>query len=333
MRTKIVYVVVSNDNDVYLEQALLSVYSAKFYNPNTEIILLVDNFTNATIKGKRAKILDYISSKVVVEIKGKYTNQQRSRILKTSVREYIEGDFLFIDSDTIITSSLMEIDSFGSDIGAVKDFHLSLEKNPGLYHFIRKIAKIMKWPIYQESNYFNSGVTYVKDNLKTRQFYKDWNRYWCKGVSKGINIDQPAFAMSNILNNHIIHELSGEWNCQLRHGLRYLENVKIFHYWSADIYNKPEQPIAEFMNKRLYLKIKKDGDIDNEMIHIIENPKNYFAETTDILSGKDVYIWNSASNILLRYIYNYSRFFQCVNFFSRCILFFNRHIIRIFLIS
>ena len=33
MKTKIVYVVVSDDADFYLEQTLVSVYSARLYNP------------------------------------------------------------------------------------------------------------------------------------------------------------------------------------------------------------------------------------------------------------------------------------------------------------
>ena len=57
MKTKIVYVVVSDDADFYLEQTLVSVYSARLYNPNAEILLLVDSETNKTILGKREAIL------------------------------------------------------------------------------------------------------------------------------------------------------------------------------------------------------------------------------------------------------------------------------------
>jgi hypothetical protein len=322
MKTKIVYVVVSNDNDIYLEQTLLSIYSVKFYNPDAEIILLVDNFTNDTIKGKRAKILDYISSKVVVEIKGKYTNQQRSRIIKTSVREYIEGDFLFIDSDTIITSSLAEVDFLNCDIGAVNDCHVSLKQNPRQYDNLAKKVKKMKWEIdiNKESNYFNSGVLYVKDNLKSKQFYKDWNKYWYKGMYKGINLDQPALAMSNVLNNHIINELSGVWNCQLRRGLKYLEHSKIIHYLCTDKPRKSQLALTEFMNINLFLKIKETGNIDDETIQILKNPKSSFVEYTNIIAGEDVFMWESTTIGLLRYIYyNYNSVFKCFEFISKCI--------------
>jgi lipopolysaccharide biosynthesis glycosyltransferase len=141
MQTKIVYIVVSNDSDIYLEQSLLSMYSLRIHNPDTEIILIVDDLTDATIKGQRSNILKYITSKVVVDINEKYNSLQRSRILKTSMRKYVEGSFLYIDNDTIITSSLVEIDNFSYDIGAVKELHLPSFRSQ--YDFV-KIKKISK---------------------------------------------------------------------------------------------------------------------------------------------------------------------------------------------
>lgn len=41
MKTKIIYVLVSNENDCYLEQALVSIYSLRLYNPDANLLLLV----------------------------------------------------------------------------------------------------------------------------------------------------------------------------------------------------------------------------------------------------------------------------------------------------
>ena len=90
MKTKIVYVVVSDDADFYLEQTLVSVYSLRLYNPETRVVLIVDDKTNDTLIGKRAKILEYISDKVVVNIPAKYTKKERSRYLKTTIRQHIK---------------------------------------------------------------------------------------------------------------------------------------------------------------------------------------------------------------------------------------------------
>lgn len=38
MKTKIIYVLVSNENDCYLEQALVSIYSLRLYNPDAKFV-------------------------------------------------------------------------------------------------------------------------------------------------------------------------------------------------------------------------------------------------------------------------------------------------------
>ena len=53
MRTKLLYVLVSSKDDIYLEQAYVSMYSAKFYMPDCHIVLLTDNISNETFTGLR----------------------------------------------------------------------------------------------------------------------------------------------------------------------------------------------------------------------------------------------------------------------------------------
>lgn len=128
MKTKIVYVVTSDETDVYLEQTLLSVFSLRKHNPNAFVELVVDQDTNATIAGKRGEILKYIDNKVVVNVPKEYNKKEASRYLKTNVREYVSGDYLFIDSDSIITDKLDEIDLFDGDIGAVINNHVPISQ-------------------------------------------------------------------------------------------------------------------------------------------------------------------------------------------------------------
>jgi hypothetical protein len=319
MQTKIVYVLVSNDSDTYLEQALLSMCSLRIHNPDTEIILIVDDLTDATITGKRSNILKYITSKVVVNIQGKYTNLQRSRILKTSMIEYIEGDFLYIDNDTIITSSLAEIDNFSYDVGAIRELHLPSFRSHYDFVKIKKDIKKIGGEINYDSKYFNAGVIFVRDNHKTRQFFKDWNEYWLKGSLSGINLDMPSFAIADILNNHIIQELSGVWNCQIYWGLKYLYQSKIIHYLVS---NMPFHTgsLSDFIDEKIWLDIKREGEISEKINYILNNPYEYFSEYTQIIYGHDVKIWNSFSVRLLRFLYRtHTKLFKIINWVCRYI--------------
>ena len=98
MKTKIIYVLVSNENDCYLEQALVSIYSLRLYNPDANLLLLVDEETSRTLEnGIRKLILNYVSKLVIVDVPFHYSKQQKSRYIKTSLRSQVIGDFLFID--------------------------------------------------------------------------------------------------------------------------------------------------------------------------------------------------------------------------------------------
>lgn len=49
MKTKIVYVVASLSADIYMEQAIASAWSARYYNPDCRIEMVCDQDTFATL--------------------------------------------------------------------------------------------------------------------------------------------------------------------------------------------------------------------------------------------------------------------------------------------
>ena len=179
MKTKIVYVVTSDETDVYLEQALLSVFSLRKHNPDDYVELVVDQDTDATIAGKRKEVLKYIDNKVVVNVPEGYNKVCKSRWLKTSLRQLIKGDFLFIDTDTIVTDNLEEIDSFTGDIGAVKDQHVLIGEITSR-KWLRVNAERDGWIWSESLAYYNSGVMYVKDSPFTHKFYQTWHNKWIR---------------------------------------------------------------------------------------------------------------------------------------------------------
>ena len=187
MKTKIVYVVVSDTTDIYLEQALLSVFSLRKHNPNayscigctSNIVFVVDQDTNTTIAEKRGEILKYIDNKVVINVPEEYNKVCRSRWIKTSLRQHIQGNFLFIDTDTLVTDCLDDIDSFDGEMGAVKDQHVLVGKNRG----VKKLqinAERDGWIWSETLAYYNSGVMYVKDSPFTHKFYQTWHNKWIR---------------------------------------------------------------------------------------------------------------------------------------------------------
>lgn len=288
MKTKIVYVVTSDEADVYLEQALLSVFSLRKHNPNAYVELVVDQDTDATITGKREEILKYIDHKVVVNIPEEYNKLSRSRWLKTSLRQYIKGDFLYIDADTIITDDLSEIDSFPFSLGAVINAHvpISLRRDTSYMKKIKNNALEEGWKCTDETPFFNGGVLFVKDTAESYDFFSCWHKTWADFHTRfGRHEDQAPLAATNEKFKYIIKELSGTWNCQLaRNGIIYFADAKIMHYI---LYGRCNHPWI-FYNHDILNEIKEFGCIPDKISKIVDEAKSSFDVPNMIISGNDM---------------------------------------------
>ena len=123
MNTQILYVLVSSREDLFLEQMWASVYSLRRFHPKEKVIVLADSLTSQRIN-ERASLKVLITEVRVVDVPEHYNNMLRSRYIKTSMRNLVVGNFLYIDTDTIILAPLTEIESFGiRNIAMVEDGH------------------------------------------------------------------------------------------------------------------------------------------------------------------------------------------------------------------
>lgn len=238
MNTQIVYVIVSDENDSLLEQTLTSVCSLRMHTPDAKVFLITDRSTDNTLAGERAKILNYITEKKVIDIPDGYTKVQRSRYLKTSLRQYIQGDFLYVDSDTIIIRDLADADALKMEMGAVLDGHLMYSKHPAYdkRSIKKRLLKINMNLSGINDRYFNGGVQFVRDTPRTRLLYKEWHKAWQESISLGVNRDQPALAKANYLCGNIIEELPNLWNFQTHsYSMTYYQdNAYILHYFASN---------------------------------------------------------------------------------------------------
>ena len=228
MKTKIVYVVVSDETDIFLEQALLSIFSLRRHHPDAYVELVVDQATNNTIIGKRSEIKKYVSKITAIKVPDNYNKGQKSRWLKTNLRNLIEGDYLFIDNDTIITDSLEGIDEFNGEIGAVKDKHAPVEQNKDKDKLLLW-SKQDGWTYSDDLAYFNSGVMFVRDCQFTHDFYREWNKRWQTCSTKYQRFyDQSPLAATNEFYQYPIKELTGDWNCQRPRLLGYFQQRRLW---------------------------------------------------------------------------------------------------------
>ena len=276
MQTKLVYVLTCAPEATYIEQALISIWSARYHNPDAHIVLLVDDKTNELLVGKRAEVLEYVTECKVVKAPSNYDVMQVSRWLKTNVRSFIDGDFLFIDCDTVIAQSLRDIDNLDCEIGAVLDTHRSVSKfNPKERVDLIKRAEQCGWNFANVEDYFSSGVLFIKDTPSTMAFYQKWHEYYDYSSSCGVNIDQISFERTR-QDIPIVQHIDDIWNTIMFIRPKFIEQAKIIHF--ASLNNN-----SFLFSKRVLKYIRKNGltpYIKHYILHPMEScvpyMKKYF---------------------------------------------------------
>lgn len=282
-KMKYLYVLVSNSKDYYSEQAFISIYSLKLKTPNAFVSLLVDNQTADYLKNDFQELIKSVNEFKTVELDSKYSNKEKSRILKTTMRQHIDGDFLFIDCDTVICEDLSEIEKCEFDIGCVLDTHVPMSRHSFNDWIIRNYKKCGFEESVNKDFHFNSGVIYCKDNAKVRHFFDDWYTLWKISCKKNIDIDQPSFNQANAINNDTITELPAKWNCQLAHGgIKYISDAKIIHYFASNKYFKSPYLLAD---NAILRKIRMQKTIPNECTELLLNSRIAIDEKATLLSS------------------------------------------------
>ena len=275
MGIKYIYVLVSDEGDFYLEQALISIYSLRFYNRDCFIELVIDKDTASSLVGSRSKIRSYVTSVKEVDVPCEYNKKLKSRYIKTHLRSYVRGTYLFIDCDTVICDKLNLGEDGEVELAAVADMNQSLH----LYdQSVVSRCEAAGFNNLEGQPYFNSGVMFVKDTPNTHLFYKEWFENWKSSVAKGVAFDQPALCQTNVQFGKPIQELPGIWNCQFKMGgYPYLRDAKIIHYYS----NNGESRLSPQV-EMLFSRIKASGVIDEGIMNLVHKPKTLFYSYLDM---------------------------------------------------
>lgn len=296
---KFVYVLISDEKDYYSEQASVSMLSLKKHNPGAEIVLVTDSATRKSLEKRDSLVKDAGVRIIEVDIPERYNKKSRSRYIKTSLVEYIDDDFLYIDSDTVINGDLTEIEKYDCDIGAVFDRNGNGESEG-----------YMKWNLNKagikeidQLVFYNGGVIFSKNTLKAKKFFNDWHNLWLQfHENSGLEIDQVSFLKANQINNNIIQPLPGIYNCQLVFppSIKYLVRAKILHY----IADFKEAGVFPMEDTGLLSDIRQHG-ITSRIEDIINNPVEIFLQDKYVITAGEKQRLESKNVILAKELTRY----------------------------
>lgn len=265
--TKVVYVLVSGEGDSFYEMFLFSLCSLRRHDPDREVEVVMDADSYERIAGKREPMLGNVTL-TKVEIPFIFNDFQKSRYLKTRLRSIVRGDFLYLDTDTIICDTLDGIDEIAADMAAVSDENgpLKLMKESS-----RKDRDLAGFEDLRGVPFFNGGVFFVRDSEAARGFFDIWHKGWLQSVRNGVFKDQPALCQANYETGFLISEISGIWNCQVCSvvGPHYIPEAKIIHYYAS---------FSTFEREVIIPHVKESGGVDKTAEAIAASPREWWMD-------------------------------------------------------
>jgi len=300
---KFLYVLISTPKDIYYEQAFISITSLRMHTPNAFVSLLTDKETIDSIQSRKADIRKIVDEVVIEDFEANVSNLMRSRILKTSMRNRIDGDFLYIDCDTVICDDLNEIEKFEFDFGAVLNRHTIIALSTNRTLATSRLRKIYNKPdFYNYPYYFNSGLLFVRNTKFNRDFFEKWNKNYFLGEQKNIHLDQPSLALTNYQLEFPIKELNGKWNVQIWNGVNYLHNAKIIHYYAYE--GNEYEPFSH----SLPLRVKETGFLTENDLSLVAQPKGFFGKAAYIIVDDSYEIYRSNVVFFIKRLYKKYKF-------------------------
>lgn len=307
MGLKIVYDVISGEKDNYFEQAWASMFSLRHFNPDAHIVLLTDDSTVQTIeKTYRKKAKQLIDDIVVVPFDKQYSNKEKSRWIKTSMRQLVNGDFLFIDADTIVAGALDKsyFDGFPNFIGAVLDYNCSsrIVCHSGIFKimYVNRLKSIYGINYMEGTDVYNSGVLFVRDVPEAYVLFDAWHKNWLIANEKGVCLDQLPLVKTCQDMGNPIRSMSGIYNCQVKFSIQYLHQAVILHTFS----HQQDSSLSPILGVYLYDEIKRSQGLDDKVKNIILNAKDTFVSPCFLVGKEWVDISFMPIYILLKQLYS-----------------------------
>ena len=293
---KYLFVLTSSPKDFFCEQTLVAIASLREHNPNAFVTLLTDDKTAETLTGMRAPLKEAVDELKILKLDEKLSPMLRSRFLKTVMRNEVEGDFLYMDSDIAVVGDLTIPDEWRGGIYAVLDFHTNLHKAINRKKVLNA-AKMLGFSPIKNDEIFNGGVMFASDTPQARAFFKKWHELWQYSVSKNYPFDMASLAETDFSFGYVIKKMPGEWNCQLAYGKRFLPQAKILHFFGSRIVDTCGHIMPPTMDVFLPKILRKDfyTNLKKIPVHVLENQQISINEYYDsvIKNTKDSFLYQT----------------------------------------
>lgn len=258
-RLSVCYVLVSRGQDDYPSMAYLSCQALRRIHPNAKVTLLYDKASESVLSRQYPHLLDLADERNAQPVND-LSPKAVSRYLKVTMRQWVRGDVLYLDSDTLPVRPFSEIGDLSCDFAAVQDrTHLN-PLEPAFPSHIVPFYQQLGWPC-PLPRYFNAGVLFLRDNPRTVDFSTQWHTRWLQNVALNRIDDQPSFNKAIHESTMKIVELPTSYNAMVSVHPYHARTAKIYHFFVGNL-----DDLGQTLFAYLLIKYKETGLIDWEAI-------------------------------------------------------------------
>jgi hypothetical protein len=228
---QVCYVLASESWDRYARMAWVSATLVRHFHPNCNVSLLVDETTGKALYSPRSPLLDVVDNTVVIETCLDNV-MARSRFIKTTMRRWIVGDFVFLDVDALPLAPFADIFNIDAPLAAALEFNKE-EKDHFFPDGIEPIYAHLSWPC-PLPRYFNTGILVLRDTASTHAACEEWHRRWLLSRSIGCLSDQPSFNSAMYETSVPIGILPPEYNAMVLFFPWKFRTCRIAHFFESN---------------------------------------------------------------------------------------------------
>jgi hypothetical protein len=184
-----------------------------------------------------------------------------SRRLRTTLRQMVKGDYLYLDTDAI---AVRPLDRGWPKVG---DLALARDRNergitPTALPIIEKLRAKLAWEFLPD-RYFNTGVIFVRDTSAAHAFYTEWHRRRQQALSLGIWQDQISFNSVIAAGFATVAILPDRDNWATQSIVMLRGRARIFHFF-ASVHG--EMIPTDTLLGHLIARFQRDGALDEAAI-------------------------------------------------------------------
>jgi hypothetical protein len=262
----VVCYVLSTDGDPrYCDLAAVSIASLKRVHPSARVTILTDDESLPAVRAaRRLPRGGSISVRSVGGFVG--SPRVRSRFVKTQMRGAMDGDFLYLDADTVVIGALDEICGCRAPLAAAVDRNRDAPSG-GFPAWVVPGFERLGWP-YPTRNYLNNGVIFWKDCAEAHEFGRLWHANWLKYHATVDNpADQPAFNHSMSAIGLIPEILDDRFNARVTVSPEFFAGARIIHYYAHGA-ERPDLASLDRLMARTRSRAPLNGWLNSETLGI-----------------------------------------------------------------